>query len=157
MFLLRKITIHILIGLAFIISCKSQGALTPEEAFTSLRTAYSNSDSQGVVDILSKESIEKIRRVINMISNFGKNQLKCFSKITGLDTTSLMNLSVRDYISLQIAIGKRLGEDVIREASQYNIIEVAFKKNRAVIKVENGLELNFIKEGAYWKFDIDDL
>ena len=60
MHLLRKISFLIIIIMIFGISCKSEGPLTPEQAFEELRNSYHKKNASAVINVLSNESIEKI-------------------------------------------------------------------------------------------------
>ena len=140
---------------ALFISCKSEGALTPEDAFKSITNAYCKSDAEAVVKHLSQGSIEKIKTITKMISSMNDNQLTALSKRYGVNTERIKRLSVKDYISIQLSIGKDIGDDVNREISKYSIIGIDIKGKRATVRVENGMELSFVKEGPYWKFDME--
>lgn len=156
MYILRIIAIYI-ISMAFIVSCKSQGALTPEQAFNSLRTAYDKSDAEAIVHILSSGSKDKVREIIRMIIAMDEAQLKSLSERFGVNVNKMRNLSIKDYISIQLSMGRRLGEDIIGNITKHKIIGIDVNGNRATIRVENGMELDFIKEGIYWKFDMEEL
>ena len=67
----------------------------------------------------------------------------------------MKKLSVKDYIAIQLSIGQDIGDDVIRKMSTHKIIGIDVKGKKATIRVENGMELGFVKEGPYWKFDME--
>ena len=153
----RIIAIALITILTLLLSCKSKGALTPEEAFKSLTSAYSKSDVEAVVKLLSLGSKEKIRKIIKMIASMNDTQLTSLSERFGVSVEKMKNLTVRDYMSIQLAIGKKLGGDIIIESNKYSIVGIDVKGERANVRVENGMELSFVKEGPYWKFDMEDL
>lgn len=152
--ILFKTTFIILVSL---LSCTSKGALTPEDAFISITRAYVKSDADAVATQLSKSSIEKIRKIIKMISSMDEKQIFTLSKRFGTSPDRLTNLSVKDYISLQFALAKRMNENFMREIAVSKIIDIDIKDKVAIVKAENGMELKFVKEGPYWKFEMTDL
>ncbi len=157
MHLLRTIAIYIIIGFALFISCKSEGALTPEQAFNKLRNAYQNSDAGAVVAILSTGSNNKVKEIIAMIAAMDENQLKSLSERFEVTVDKMKNLSVKDYIALQLSMGEKIGGDILKEITKHEIIGTDKNERTAVVRVGNGMEIVFVKEGKYWKFDMKDL
>ena len=86
-----------------------------------------------------------------------ETQLKSLSERLGATLDEIKNLNAADYIYLQLNTGKKFGNDAVDEMVKYNIIGVDKKENSAVVRVENGMELVFVKEGNYWKFSMDRL
>lgn len=135
--------------------CKSHGPLTPEEAFQALKTAYSRSDAEGVERLLSRGSREKIMGIIKLIGGMEEDQRNALAKRFEISSEKLGRLSVRDYLALQMETGKREGRDYIPEVIQYKVTGISIKGDHSSVKVENGLDLHFVREGPYWKFDMD--
>jgi hypothetical protein len=155
MHLLRKIG---LLGMTILLfSCKSEGPSSPEEAFDSFKSAYIKSDAAEIEKLLSERSKEKIRVIIKMISLMNETQLRALAKKFNTDADSLKNLSVKDYIIIQIYTGKLIEDDLFKEIVKNKIIGVDIKDRTGVARLENGMELAFVKEGPYWKFDMEEL
>lgn len=157
MHLLKIQRMCIITLLCLIPSCKPDGPITPEDAFNRLRESYMKDDAESIEHMLSGKSREKISRIINMIKRMDKRQIKALSSRFNLSVDKLKDLTVKDYITLQLSLGKDIGGDTIREIINSKIIWKDVRNNQAVIRVENGMELNFEKEGPYWRLDIRDL
>lgn len=157
MHLLKRIICFYLLAALSLLACKPRGPLTPEDAFNRLKEAYAHEDIEAIENLLSRQSRVKIFRIIRMIAEMDENQIRALAVRFGVTIDMLKNLTIRDYLSLQLALGKKIGEDVIKDITRYKIIGKDILGDSAVIRVENGMELNFIKEGPYWKLDIGDL
>ncbi len=153
----RIICFSLLAVLLSLPSCKPRGPLTPEDAFNRLKEAYSQEDIEAIENLLSKQSRVKIFKIIRMIAQMDEDQLRALAVRFGVTIDMLKNLTIRDYLTLQLSLGKKIGLDVIKEITRYKIIGKDIRGDSAVIRVENGMELNFTKEGPYWKLDIGDL
>lgn len=140
-----------------IISCKPRGPLTPEDAFDRVKIAYEKDDSEAIEFLLSDASRKKIQNMISMIKQMPSKRLKALSKRLKVTPEDLKNITVREYLALQFKMSKRIGEDTLKEITKYKIIGKDIKGNRAVLRVENGMELTFIKEGPYWRLDLEEL
>lgn len=154
---LLNITIYTLLIAAIFLSCKSEGPLSPKEAFTRYKNAYEKSDGNEMEKLLSERSKEKIRIIIKMFTQMNYPQLKALGEKFGTNIEKLKNLSVGDYLSIQLTMGKNNSDDIFSEIAKQKIIGVDIKDNMAIARIENGMELVFVKEGRYWKFDIDEL
>jgi hypothetical protein len=136
-------------------ACMPQSALTPQAAFHDLKTAYLKSDAASLELQLSAGSVKKIKVMTSLFSKMGDRQLESLSKKFGVEAERLRNLSVRDYCALVLAMDR--GKNVIGTATSRAIVGVDREGGRATIRVENGMELVFVKEGPYWKFDMGAL
>ncbi len=136
-------------------SCAPQAAITPQEAFYHLREAFQKSDSSALERQLSRESINKIRRISSMFSLMDDRQIKSLSMQYGIPEAKLKRLSVREYLKLRFAMER--GKEVIGAITSQGILGINRAGGRAVVRVRNGMELTFIKEGPYWKFDMTEL
>lgn len=157
MYLLRNYFKYFLIILFFIISCKAAGPLTPEDAYNSLKKAYVKGDAGKIESLLSERSKEKIKSMTGIISSMKESQLEALARNFDTDTEKLKNLSVKDYLELQLSLGERIGEGTLMEIMKQKIAGIDSGKDTAVVRIENGMELSFVKEGAYWKFDMEEL
>ena len=154
---LLRVVVIILCSSAVIISCKSEGPATSEEAFNLLKSAYSKSDAGELEKLLSARSLEKAQAIIGMFSLMNDTQLKALSKKFNTMPESLKNLSVRDYLNIQLSIGRTAENDLSKEILKSGIIGVDVEDRKAVARLENGMKLVFVKEGSYWKFDMEEL
>lgn len=157
MHLLRNIFfVIILSAMPFFFSYKAKGSLSPEEAFASLKSAYLNSDAGSLENLLSGRSKEKIKTIIAIISSMNESQLKALSERFNANIDNLKNLSIKDYLSMQISQSKKSGS-ILKEITKHKIIGIDEKDTEAVVRIENGMEIYFVKEGPYWKFDMEEL
>ncbi|MBN2040850.1 MAG: hypothetical protein JW864_12475 [Spirochaetes bacterium] len=155
--LLRYPVILLLLIVMSLISCKSGGALSPEEAYFSLRDAFIKSDAGKVEKLLSERSILKIGKIIDMISSMPDSQLEALGRSFSTDAASLKNLTVKNYLALQMSLSKKISEDIFKEIIKNDIVGIDQYDSTANVRMENGMELIFVKEGPYWKFDMEEL
>jgi hypothetical protein len=144
-----------LIPVLALASCKPQAALTPQAAFHDLKTAFEKSDAGSLERQLSYRSTMKIRRMVALFSRMEDRQLESLSKKFGVPAEKLRNLSVRDYCVLTLSLDR--DRNVIGTATRYKIVGINREGGGATVRVENGMELVFVKEGPYWKFDMTGL
>ena len=135
--------------------CKPQAALTPQAAFYDLKNAFQKSDAASLEHQLSDRSVKKIRRATLLFSHMDDRQLESLAKKFGESPERLKSLSVRDYCALTLSWDRN--RNVMGAATRQNIVGINREGNRATIRVENGMELVFVKEGPYWKFDMTGL
>ncbi len=135
--------------------CAPQAALTPQAAFHDLKNAFRKSDAASLERQLSAGSIRKARAAISMFSKMEDRQLRALSEKFGVEPERLRRLSVRDYCALILALDR--GKSVIGAATSRAVTGIDRKGDRAAVRVENGMELVFVKEGPYWKFDMAGL
>jgi hypothetical protein len=138
-------------------SCKSEGPASPEEAFDSFKSAYIKSDAAEIEKLLSEKSKEKIQAIIKMISLMNDSQLKALANKFSTNADSLKSLSIKDYITIQLHTGKSIEDDLFKEIVKNKIIGIDIKDRAGVARLENGMELTFVKEGSFWKFDMEEL
>jgi hypothetical protein len=151
MHILKSLRIF-LIPLIALMSCAPQAALTPQAAFHDLKEAFRKSDAALLERQLSRESIRKIRYMTGLFSRMEDRQLDALSGKFNVPAERLKKLTVRDYCALTITLGR--GRNAIGTATTRAVVGIDRKGSRAVIRVENGMELPFVKEGPYWKFDM---
>ncbi|MCU0822806.1 MAG: hypothetical protein MUC95_10120 [Spirochaetes bacterium] len=157
MHLLRIISLIILICMISLVSCKQEGPLTPDQAFDELKDAYNKKDAAAVIGVLSGGSVEKIKGIIGMISSMNEVQLKSLSERLGATVDEMKKLDVRGYMSLQFKAGEKTGDNMMGDILKHKIIGIDTNKDKAMIRLDNGMELPFIREGGYWKFNMKDL
>ena len=138
-------------------SCKPGGALTPDEAFERLRSAYREGDAAAIQDLLSTPSREKIGTVIRGFARMNDVQKKALSSRLGVPPEDLGSMTVKKYLEIQLAVGREHGNDVVMKCTGERIISREKQGNRATLTFATGHQLGFLKEGPYWKLDITDL
>ena len=139
----------------FIVSCSSGKPLTPIDSFKAVKYATEKKDPEKIISCLSKESLEKITRLKLLIKDMSNDQLLILSEKYGYTQDKLNNLKPIDAVSLYFFsdhTGIKLGKYFMEK-----VISVDIHGLRAVIKVESGIELDFVREGPYWKFDMSEL
>jgi hypothetical protein len=137
---------------ALVISCSPQAAVTPRDAFRDLKEAYRAQDAAALERQLSQNSLANIRQATVLFSRMDDRQLEALAEKLGVPAERLKRMSVRDYCDIALAYDR--DRNVVRVATAQDIVGVNKKGNRAVIRVANGMELPFVKEGPYWKFDL---
>jgi len=152
MHLLKKIYLFILLTQA---ACGSGGPLTPVESFNGIRHAVEKNDSDVIVNYLTQSSLDKISKHNQMIRGMRSDQLAMLSVKYGYPQDKLLNMKTSDAVSLYFfsdAADIKLGR-YFRE----NIVSIDIDGKLAFVKTESGIELDFIREGPYWKFDLSNL
>jgi len=152
MHLLKK---FFLLSIVFLISCGSGGALTPTESFNALRAAVEKNDSEAVVNYLTESSLVKINRHNQILKDMRSEQLSFLSNKYGYTIDKLKSLKVSDAVSLYFfsdVTGVRLSR-YFKE----NVVSIDIRGSKALVKTESGVELDFLREGPYWKFDMSSL
>ncbi len=135
--------------------CGAGGPLTPEEAFARLKRAYAGADASMLVDLLSRRSRNKIDLIIAEMRRLDAGQAKAISRQLGVPEDRLRGLTPVQYIALQLELSRRYGDDTVSQATAQEIIGTDVKDGRAVVRVDNGMELIFVKEGPYWKYEME--
>lgn len=144
-----------LAALLFFACSSSRPPLTPEEAFGALKKAYAAENPRAVASLLSAKSRACIRDIIAMAMSLDERRLRTLASRIGVDPAELGGLTPESYIALQMKLAKQMNDDAVRHALSCDIIEIKRDGNRASVRVDNGMELPFVKEGPYWKFDLD--
>ena len=152
MHILKKAIVLIFLFLTY---CSNRGPLTPVDSFNAVKYGVEVKDSEKIASCLSKDSLEKTRRLNQLIKDMSNDQLLALSKNYGYTQDKLKDLKPSDAVYLYFFsdhTGIKLGKYFMEK-----IISVDIYGGRAVIKVESGIELDFVREGPYWKFDISEL
>jgi hypothetical protein len=147
--------IYYLFFLLILFSCGSGGPLTPLESFKVIKSAVEKNDSEMILSNLTKSSLNKINTLSSMIKEMRSDQISVLSEKYGYSPDKIKNLKNSDSIALYFfsdATNIKLGKYF-----QENIVSTSIHGGRARLKTESGIELDFIREGPYWKFDISDL
>ena len=136
----------------FLVLACAPGYLTPHKAFEGLRSAFLKHDVELARSILSENSVAKISTLRENLASLGDKQAESVSKLYGLSVQDIKEASEEKLLGLFMFLQK----DVIFNGDS-SITEVVESGNNAVVKLHNGNELDFVKEGLYWKFDLSRL
>jgi len=139
----------------FFFSCSSGGPLTPAESFNAIKNAAEKNDSDAIVNYLTKASLNKISKLNLIIKDMRSDQLEILSTKYGYSDEKLRSLKVSDSIALYF-FSEVTGVKLNRYFKE-NILSIDIRGSRALVKTESGIELDFVREGPYWKFDLSDL
>ena len=137
------------------ISCGNGGPLTPVESFNAIKNAVEKNDSEAIVNCLAQSSLDKISKHNIMIRSMRSDQLAVLSLKYGFTPDKLLNLKLSDSVALYFfsdATEVKLGR-YFKEA----VVSIDIHGKLASVKTGSGIELNFVREGPYWKFDLSDL
>jgi len=132
-------------------SCCSAGYFTPGRACTGLYSAFLNHDIELMRRILSVKSIARMTVLRENLASFDDKQAESASKLYGLSAKELKSLSEEKLLNIIFS-----QKDVIFHGG-FSIAGVVESGNNAVVRLRNGNELDFVKEGPYWKFDLSSL
>ncbi len=138
--------------LAVGISCTPQGAMTPRDAFFSVRIAFEKGDPDVLERVLSEQSIARVRRICALFAGMNDRQLAEIAATYGVEPAVLKDLSLRGYLELFLSREKRGGS--IARSLKARIVSTHKEERKATVFLENGMEFDFVKEGPYWKFDM---
>jgi len=140
---------------AALLSCSSGGPLTPAESFNVIKHAVEKNDSEAIVNCLSISSIDKISKLTLLIKDMSNDQLSILAVKYGYPQEKLKNLKTSDAVYLYFfsdITGVKLNR-YFRES----ILSIDIHGGNASVKTESGIELDFVREGPYWKFDLSGL
>lgn len=152
--ILRILTVISILYLVFIFfTWQTSKPISPKEAFLQTKHAYQTHNAKKILELLSKNSIKNIKKAINSIESMTPAARQSFSKKLGLNNRKLANLSVEDFILIQLKLNKIHNSDIYT-AFNTNIVSIKEYKNKAIVQTENNIELLFVKNGPYWLFDL---
>jgi hypothetical protein len=147
-----RLLIFILL-LAFFSSCTPQYPITPTGAYEELKKSFKNNDYDKTISLLTDESISKIKKTSAVFSSMDDSSLNSAAAAYGINPERLKKLSVKDYLAVYSNSGK---QNVLLSAFESNILGIDKKGNEALITLDNGMKLRFLKTGPYWKFDMTE-
>lgn len=151
---------HLLIKTALaavilLISCSGGGPLTPSDSFKLIKTAAEKNDSEMIAASLSSQSLAKIAELKTLISGMDSRQLDILAENYGFPRERLLALKDSDAVYLYF-FSDKTGIKLGRYFDE-SIVSIDIRGNRAAVKTESGVELDFLREGPYWKFDLSSL
>jgi len=83
------------------------------------------------------------------------DQLSKLSVKFGYTEEKLRSLRISDSVALYF-FSETTGVKLNRYFME-SIVSVDVRGSKALVKTESGIELDFVREGPYWKFDLSDL
>ncbi len=144
-----------IMAVLFIVSCQPSKPLTPQDAFNTLKAAYSGNDMQKVAELLSTNSKKRIQSVITHIQSMNAAQIAAVAKYYEVPVESLKTMNIPQYLLLQRKIAALRGDDVLLTAINQPISQVTIAHAKATVLLYNGMSLLFVKEGPYWYFEYE--
>ncbi len=155
MHLLRRPS-PVAVVLCALLACGARGPLTPQEAFRSLAGSYARRDAEAVMKLMSRPSIRAIDEIVSRLKEMEPAQRASLAEHIGVSPERLGSLSNKDYIALQMELGALHGNDPLRGVRSQRIAGTRVEGAKATVRLENGMELDFVKEGPYWRFDASE-
>ncbi|HOP63589.1 MAG TPA: hypothetical protein PK358_03780 [Spirochaetota bacterium] len=137
------------------VSCGSGGPLTPSDTFKIIRKAADSNDRAVILKNLSAGSIEKINDFIRLTARLSDSQLKALALSENVPIEKISGMKPAECTALYFS-RNRYGNS-LADIFNEDIVSVDVKGKYAVIKTSGGYELDFVREGPYWKFDITRL
>ncbi len=134
--------------------CTPGGPLTPADSFIAVRSAIEKNDIKKIGELISSESKNKIKRFLIIISALDKDQLNSAAEVYNIGADKLKNIDSYGALSLYFNPGAKLN---LRDIFKEDMLTVDVHDNRAVIRTESGYEIDFVREGPYWKLDLSEL
>ena len=142
--------------IVFASSCSSRGPLSPEEAFGVIQKAYHRGNPELMLTALSEESIRHLTTMSSLIAAMGEKRREKLAERYGVEAERLSSLSPTAYLGLEMRLARAQNDDALGKALDSGILKCEIKDTGAVLTAPNGMELSFVKEGPYWKFDMTD-
>lgn len=149
--LARLIIISVFI---FSAGCGSGGPITPEDSFSVIKEAIRSNDIKIIGEHICSSSRVKVENFRIILSRLDNAQLRTLSEFYNYDAERLKNIDFNSALSLYF---RGDGKNTLRDLFSRDIIAVDILGKKAVLRLDNGVELDFKKEGPYWKFDFSDL
>ncbi len=140
--------------LCFVPGCKTAGPLTPVDSFIAVQRAIEANDIRLIGELVSKGTKEKVDYFRKTLSTLDKDQLIAIAKFYNIDSSKLSAIDFYGALSLyfsprsDLSLIKIFNEDI-------SYVDIFGKK--AVIRTQSGFEIDFVKEGPYWKLDLSEL
>ena len=150
----KKFSICFLATFLLLLSC-TKGAVTPKGAFINVKNAYLRTDAKALQLSLSKASLQKIKKITTSFSTMNEEQILSLSKLYDVSPKKLKHISINYFLSIYLRYEKNKGTMI--KAVNSEIINIAIEKRKAIVMLVNGINLEFVKEGPYWKFDMTRL
>lgn len=135
-------------------ACSPAGPLSPSDSFLAIGSALEKNDIRKLSGLISTDSREKVGRFMKVISSLDDKQLAVTAEVYNVDIDKLRNIDYYGALSLYFNSNEKSD---LREIFKQNVAALDVYGKKAVIRTEKGYELDFLKEGPYWKFDLSGL
>lgn len=140
--------------LCFSPGCKSAGPLTPVDSYVAVQEAIAKNDIKLIGELVSIGTKEKINSFRKIVSTLDKKQLLITAEFYNIEPSKLSGIDFYSSLALYFSPGADFS---LIEIFNENISTVDIFGKKAVIKTQSGFEVDFIKEGPYWKLDLSEL
>jgi hypothetical protein len=151
-----RLLIIFLLYTAVFTACAPGGALTPADAFSDMGSAVAHDDAASVLKLLSSQSREKIKEMCGIVNGMPAERRAAIAAAKGLKPEALESVTPEKYIFIFFMLKK--DENPLTAAFMKNRIESVVREgDRAVLVLDNSMELPFVKEGPYWKFHLEGI
>lgn len=144
-----------LIFISLMLCCGKGGPLTPSDTFMVIRTAADRNDRELILQNLSSGSLEKIDEFIRLTAKLSDTQLKAIALSESIPVEKIKSMKPAECTALYFS-RNRYGNS-LADIFNEDIVAVDVIGSSAVIKTSGGFELDFVREGPYWKFDLSRL
>ncbi len=138
--------------LQILISCSPGGALTPREAFIQLRLAYVNSDPKMMMGCLSSKSLKSLSDAAQLMQGMREDRRQALADYYGVASLRKKQITPEDCLLVHFSMERK--SPAVSRAVRHRIIDIERNGTAATVRVENGMDLRFVREGPYWKFDL---
>lgn len=138
-----------------LIGCAKGGPLTPTDTFMKIREAADRNDRETILNNLSSESLAKIDEFIRLSAKLNNTQLKAIAHSENIPAEKIKSMKPAECTALYFS-RNRYGNS-LADIFNEEIVAVDVEGASAVIKTSGGFELDFVREGPYWKFDLSRL
>ena len=135
-----------MIFLSCAVSCSKSLPRTPEEAFRMSAAAIDSKDGARLYELLSKQSRESLGRVSKSADLLSDSQKRSLAQ------KGVLSDGKTDPRAVLKAWMEHEPLDPALAAFRRSILTIEEKSGAAKIRLDNGIELRFEKEGLYWKF-----
>lgn len=143
------------IFMLLILCCARGGPLTPSDTFMVIRDAADRNDREVILKNLSSESLEKINEFIRLSAKLSDTQLRAIAHSENIPAEKIKSMKPSECTALYFS-RNRYGNS-LADIFNEEIVAVDVDGSSAIIKTSGGFELDFVREGPYWKFDLSRL
>ncbi len=152
---MRLLTVPVFAAVLVMAGCGSGGPVTPLQSFNVIKQAVERRDVEAISVNLTDSSIKKIEKLQSLIRAMDSRQRALLSVRYGLAEERLLSLKATDAVGLYF-FSDKTGINLGRYFNE-NVLSVDIHGSEAIVKTGSGIELDFKREGPYWKFDISEL
>ena len=129
-----------------LVSCSRTLPRTPAEAFRMTAAAVESKDESRLYELLSKQSRESLARAAKTAGLMSGEQKDSLSK------KGVLSAGRTDPRAILKAWMEHETPDPALAAFRRSVLTIEEKNGAAKVRLDNGIELRFEKEGLYWKF-----